>query len=425
MPMEAAAADPLVAVAWSAAGLALIALYTVLSLAVGARLVLGRLASERLADESGLPEPLDPGSRTWSAAAAVRQVSLVGLTLVTGFAPVPWHGLALAGGSALFAVALGRFCEALVAPRTPERILTALAPLLRVIDALLGWIVAPLARRHEELLSGARQRAMIDEEVREEQLEEYIRDAEEEGLLEREQSEILREIADTGDLTVREVMTPRTEIAAVEADESVAELAHAFTDSRHSRLLVYDDTLDRVLGVVAVRDLLPHLLPGRESPKVRELMRPVPLVPANKKVLELMRELQQERQQMAVVVDEYGGTAGLVTLEDLLEEIVGEIRDEHEVDAYRPDGHGGIIADGLLPVDELEELLDLEIPTDGVDTVGGLVFSRLGRIPRVGERVHVPPGLEMEVLRMIGRRIATLRVTRSAKDESPARGKGP
>ncbi len=415
------AVAPAVTAAWLAAGLALLALYSALSLAVGARLAVGRLASERLADESGLAEPLDPGSRIWSAAALVRQVSLVGLTLVAGFAPLPAAGFAAAAAAGLLAVLFGRVAEALVAPRAPERFLTAAAPLLRAIDTLFGWLVAPLVRKREELASESRQRALGDDEGREEQLEEYIRDAEEEGLFEREQSEILREIADTGDLTVREIMTPRTEIAAVEADEQLAELARAFDESRHSRLLVYDDSLDRIVGVVAVRDLLPHLLAGDEPLTVRDLMRPVPLVPSTKKVLELMRELQLERQQMAVIVDEYGGTSGLVTLEDLLEEIVGEIRDEHEAEAYRPDGRGGFIADGLLPVDDLAEALGVEIPSDGVDTVGGLVFSKLGRIPRVGERIAIAPGIDLEVVRMIGRRIATVRMSR-APEPRPSGG---
>ena len=419
--MEPAATPPLVA-AWIAGGFALLALYSLLSLAVGARLAVGRLASERVADESGLTEPLEPGSRIWSAAALVRQVSLVGLTLVAGFAPLPGAGVAAAAAAGLLAVLFGRVAEALVAPRAPERFLTAAAPLLRVIDTLFGWLVAPLVRKHEESAGEPRPRVHVDEEAREEQLEEYIRDAEEEGLLEREQSEILREIADTGDLTVREIMTPRTEIAAVEADQELADLAQAFNDSRHSRLLVYDDTLDRVVGVVAVRDLLPHLSAGDEPLTVRDLMRPVPLVPSTKKVLELMRELQLERQQMAVIVDEYGGTSGLVTLEDLLEEIVGEIRDEHEAEAYRPDGRGGFIADGLLPVDDLAEALGVEINADGVDTVGGLVFSRMGRVPRVGDRITVAPGVELEVVRMIGRRIATVRMTRASELPPPGGG---
>jgi len=421
--MEPTAA-PLLVAAWIAGGLALLALYSLLSLAVGARLAVGRLASERVADESGLTEPLEPGSRIWSAAALVRQVSLVGLTLVAGFAPLPGAGVATAAAAGLLAVLFGRVAEALVAPRAPERFLTAAAPLLRVIDTLVGWLVAPLVRKHEEPGGEPRVRVHVDEEVREEQLEEYIRDAEEDGLLEREQSEILREIADTGDLTVREIMTPRTEIAAVEADEDLEELARTFNDSRHSRLLVYDDTLDRVVGVVAVRDLLPHLSAGDEPLTVRDLMRPVPLVPSTKKVLELMRELQLERQQMAVIVDEYGGTSGLVTLEDLLEEIVGEIRDEHEAEAYRPDGRGGFIADGLLPVDDLAEALGVEIVADGVDTVGGLVFSRMGRVPRVGDRITVAPGVELEVVRMIGRRIATVRMTR-APEPPPSGGGSP
>ena len=186
-------------------------------------------------------------------------------------------------------------------------------------------------------------------------MEELIRDSELEGLLESEQGELMREIVDTGSMVVREVMTPRTDIDAIAADQGIRELTAEFVSSRHSRLPVYEGSLDRVVGVLALRDLLPHVLRAETEMRARDVMRPVMLVPGGKKVLELLRELQHSRQQLAVVVDEYGGTAGLVTLEDLIEEIVGEIHDEHETAAQdvQPDGRGGWLVSGMLPVDEL------------------------------------------------------------------------
>lgn len=408
---------------WAVLMVALPLTYLGLSLVAGARLVLGRLAAERLADETGLAHPLDPGSRTWSAMTLLRQACLAGVVALAAAGPREVCGLGLALGLGFGSIVAGRFIESLLSPRWPEAILRGAAPALRLVDLLLGWLLSPLARAHEQIEERGRERAAANEEIREEQIEEYIRDAEEEGLLESEQSALLREIVDLGDILVREVMTPRTEIESVEAEDGVEDVLTAFTRSRHSRLMVQDGGIDHIVGMLAVRDLIPHLAArGGPAVKARDLMRPVALVPATKKVLELMRELQQERMQMAAVVDEYGGTAGLVTLEDLLEEIVGEIRDEHEMEALRQEGPGAYLADGLLPVEDLEESLGLEIPAEGVETVGGLVFSHLGRVPRVGESVVVARGVEMEVLRMLGRRIAAVRIKVSAPQPQAADG---
>lgn len=397
--------------------------YLFLSLVAGARLVIGRLAAERLADESGLAHPLDPGSRTWSAMTFLRQACLAGAVALAAAGPWEGCGLGLALSLGFGSIIAGRFIESLLSPRWPEPILRGAAPVLRWVDRLLGWLLSPLARAHEQLEERSRERAATNEETRDEQIEEYIRDAEEEGLLEREQTDLLREIVEVGDILVREVMTPRTEIESVEATASLDEIVAAFTRSRHSRLMVQDGGIDHIVGMLAVRDLLPHMTGGRGAGvRARDLMRPIALVPTTKKVLELMRELQQERHQMAAVVDEYGGTAGLVTLEDLIEEIVGEIRDEHEPDALRLEGPNSFLADGLLPVEDLEEALGRDIPAEGVETVGGLVFSHLGRVPRVGESVSVAPGVEMEVLRMLGRRIAAVRIKVSEVEPAAAEG---
>jgi putative hemolysin len=207
-------------------------------------------------------------------------------------------------------------------------------------------------------------------------------------------------------------MTPRVDIVAIGAEDTLEQAVARFQSSRHSRLPVHEGGLDRVVGVLPVRDLLAHLRPSGAAVTVRELMRPVPHVPATKHVLELLRELQEERQQIAVVVDEYGATAGIVSLEDLVEEIVGEIRDEHEQDeaAIRPDEQGGLLADGLTPVADLAERLGRDLQAEGVGSVGGLVFARLGRAPRLGDKVEVTPGVSLEVVRLRGRRIGAVRV---------------
>lgn len=406
------------AVAWWS-GFALAAVVNLaLSLAVGARLFVGRVAAERVADESGLPEPLDPGSRSWSALTLARTLAFGVAVLCAALGPLREHAF-LAGAAAVLALALsGRIVESLLAPRWPAQTLSALALLLRAVDVVLGPVVAPLAKAHEALVERGR-RAQIppDEEAREEQLEEYIRDAEEGGILEEEESDLLREIVDAGDVTIREVMTPRVDVVAVAASDTLEQAAAVFTRSRHSRLLVHDGGLDRVVGVLPVRDLLPHLRPSAEAGaapvRIRDLMRPAMHAPAAKRVLELLRELQEEQQQIAVVVDEYGNTAGIVSLEDLVEEIVGEIRDEHEVEdeAIRDEDGGRLLVDGMTPVVDLAERIGREIPSEDVGSVGGLVFARLGRAPRLGDKVEVAAGVTVEVVRLRGRRIGAVRVS--------------
>ncbi|MFN7966438.1 MAG: hemolysin family protein [Acidobacteriota bacterium] len=391
----------------------IVALFLLLSLIAGARSALGDLTAERLAEESGLPDSFDPGSRPYEALKLLRLTLLVIITVLGSAGPAPWCGPVTGSLIGLAGIGLGSFVQIAIAPRNPTQILTASAPLLRLVDLLFGWIIAPLARTHERLYTQHRRTTSeLDEEVREEQIEEVIRDAEEEGLLEPEQTELVREIVDAGETVVREVMTPRVDIFGISADSDLVALTDAFVRSRHSRLLVYENTLDKTVGVLALRDLLPQLREGNTTLSARDLMRPVPHVPANKYVLELLRELREQRQQLAVVVDEYGGTAGIVTLEDLIEEIVGDIRDEHELpeEEVRTDGKGGWLVDGLMSVDDVEQATGLEIAADGVETLGGLVFSQLGRIPRVGERVTVAGEIALEVARMQGRRIATVRI---------------
>ncbi|RMG47520.1 MAG: HlyC/CorC family transporter [Acidobacteria bacterium] len=394
------------------------AAYVALGLAAAARLGLGRHAAHRLLGAAGVGGDLAPGSRTWVAVQLLRHVALA-LMAAAIAARGGWpRGVVEAAGIGAAVVLGARLAEALVARAFPERVLRLASPLLRAVDKSLGLLVAPVVRLGE--LAAARRRGetgVEEEERREEQIEEYIRDAEEEGLLEREQSELLREIVDVGDQVVREVMTPRTEIKAVPADADIDALRRALVASRHSRLPVYEGNLDKIVGIVSLREVLPHLVAPRPDVRARDLMHPVRLVPASKPVLELLRELQRERQQMAVVVDEYGGTAGIVTIEDLVEEIVGEIRDEHEParEPLQPQPGGEWLVDGRMPIDELERRLGVELPEDEVDTIGGLLFSRLGRVPRLGDRAKLAGGIELEVARLDGRRVAAVRLRPAAE----------
>ncbi|HXH25418.1 MAG TPA: hemolysin family protein, partial [Vicinamibacterales bacterium] len=230
-------------------------------------------------------------------------------------------------------------------------------------------------------------------------------------LSDKEGRELLQSIVDFTETVVREVMTPRPDIVAIAADASLQDLRTLFREEQYSRVPVYRDNLDNIIGIVFVKDLV--ALPPDAEPPLTTLMRPPYFVPESKRVSELLKEMQRRQAQMAIVVDEYGGTAGLVTVEDLLEEIVGEIRDEYDVESEMvvDEGNGTFVFSGKVSVDELRDRLGVEIEREGFETVGGFLLSHLGRMPYVGERFEVD-GLAGEVLEVERRRITKVRVRR-------------
>jgi putative hemolysin len=235
--------------------------------------------------------------------------------------------------------------------------------------------------------------------------------SEERVISEAEGRELLQSIVDFTETVVREVMTPRPDIIAIRQTASLADLRTLFREEQYSRIPVYGDSLDNIVGIVFVKDLV-ALPPGAEPP-LTTLMRSAYFVPESKRVSELLKEMQRRQAQMAVVVDEYGGTAGLVTVEDLLEEIVGEIRDEYDVesDTVTQEAPGTFVFSGKVSVDEVGDRLGVEIEREGFETVGGFLLSHLGRMPYVGETFDVD-GLSVEVLEVERRRITKVRVRR-------------
>ncbi len=234
----------------------------------------------------------------------------------------------------------------------------------------------------------------------------------EEGMISEEESrELLQSIVDFTETVVREVMTPRPDIVAIRSDATLQQLREVFREEQYSRMPVYRDTLDNVIGIVYVKDMV-ALPPGAEPP-LTTLMRPPYLVPESKRGSELLKEMQIRQVQMAIVVDEYGGTAGLASVEDLLEEIVGEIRDEYDVEAETvvDEGNGVFVFSGKVSVDEVGERLGVEIEREGFETLGGYLLSHLGRMPYVGETFEVGD-LAVEVLEVERRRIAKVRLRR-------------
>jgi CBS domain containing-hemolysin-like protein len=215
-------------------------------------------------------------------------------------------------------------------------------------------------------------------------------------------------------------MTPRPDIVAIRDTSTIADLRALFREQEYSRFPVYRENLDNIVGVVFVKDLI-QLIDGQinaDAP-IDSLLRPATFVPETKRVPELLKEFQRKQVQIAMVVDEYGGTAGLVTIEDLLEEIVGEIRDEYDVETEPvvDEGDGTFVFSAKVSIDEFRDRLGVEIEDEGFETVGGYVLTRVGRVPAVGETFDID-GLTIEVLEAERRRIHKVRVRKAAPEPS-------
>lgn len=298
----------------------------------------------------------------------------------------------------------------LIAGRDPDGVLDRLLPSFRPVSRVL----APIARR--TFRSGARRPAPAPTEdvepVGNEASLGYSEDSTRPGIIAGEERRLLQSIVDFGDTLVREIMTPRPDIVAITDTATIGELRSLFREQEYSRFPVYKDNLDNIAGFVFVKDLV-GLAHWDERSPITPLLRPAVIVPESKRVAELLKQFQRQQTQIAVVVDEYGGTAGLVTLEDMLEEIVGEIRDEYDVEAETivDEGNGRFVFSGKVDIDEVAKRLNVQIEREGFETLGGFLLSHLGRVPSVGEAVDID-GLHVEVLEVDRRRVSKVRMTR-------------
>jgi CBS domain containing-hemolysin-like protein len=318
---------------------------------------------------------------------------------------------------AIFILLCEHVLPVLIARRNPERVLEALLPPFDVAARFLAPLTNALRRL---IVDGRRDRqaaaiAAPDPEIDGDVTNPPPEAAEESGLMEGDQRKLLQSIVEFGDTLVREVMTPRPDIVAISGDATLDALRALFREQEYSRIPVYKENLDNILGIVFIKDLIRINDDEGDQPGLQRLLRPATFVPETKRVSDLLREFQRKQVQLAIVVDEYGGTAGLVTLEDLLEEIVGEIRDEYDVETEPivDEGNGAFVFSGKVSFDEVRERLDVEIEPEGFETVGGYVLTRVGRVPAVGETFDID-GLIVEVLEAERRRIHRVRLRRAA-----------
>jgi putative hemolysin len=315
----------------------------------------------------------------------------------------------------------------LLTQNDPARMLLWLRLPLKVIYPALAIISLPIYR----MLRGLQREVVTDSQTEEEEdtseseLQALIDVGEEEGIIEQNEGEMIQSIIRFSDRTVGEVMTPRTKVFAVAADASLETVRDVMIESKYSRLPVYHDQIDHIEGVIYVRDLLTHWASGETNKTAIQLARPTYFVPESKPTDELLREMQKAKVQMAMVIDEYGGIAGVITLEDLVEEIVGEIEDEDEPEPHVTETEVLLEADksysvlGAVEVGKVERLFEAELAADDFTTVAGLVINQLGHLPAIGETVDFQ-GLRFTVTEADERRVSRVNIAKLAEHAVPA-----
>jgi len=371
-----------------------------------------RLEAERESAADGLAAYLEDPLTFFVPARLLRGVLLI-LAVVLMVQPI---GVGWTAGLIVFLLSLtmvlvaGHLVPALVVRRAPERLLVTLLPpftaMANVVTPLtsliIGWLGSaegPAPRTNGNGSASQERQAEVADTV--------------------EDGRLLRSVVDFGDTLVREVMTPRPDVVAIQADATIDDLRALVRDQEYSRLPVFRENLDNIVGLVVVKDLIQLLEPMSGPEPITKITRPAAFVPETKRVADLLREFQQKRFQLAMVVDEYGGIAGLVTVEDLVEELVGEIRDEYDLEAepivQEPDG--AFVFSAKVAIEEMTERLGITIEEEGFETVGGYVLTRAGRVPAAGETINAD-GVSLEVLEAERRRIHKVRVRRLPVEES-------
>jgi CBS domain containing-hemolysin-like protein len=311
----------------------------------------------------------------------------------------------------LIGLLLAQFLGRALALARPEQVALSFVQPVELLNRVFFFVLMPL----RALERGVRQLLGVPHGMTPADAEDRLRHLVEGNAdLEEGEREMIASVIELGEQPVREVMVPRIDIVAVAIDSSVRDVLDRIIETGHSRIPVFDQTIDNITGVLYAKDLLKHLRDGSPTAPAMPLAREASYVPETKKVDELLHEMQQRRVHLAIVVDEYGGTAGLITIEDLIEEIVGEIQDEYDVEEapmIEEVSDTEAVFDARVSIRDVNDTLDLDIGDEDFDTLGGLVYHELGKVPSAGDEVRVD-GAVVTVLSTLGRRVKKVRVTK-------------
>ncbi len=323
---------------------------------------------------------------------------------------INWLYIVVLSAATLFVLSVLQSSYIVLTSRRPESAKTLVGPAVKILNLLMWPLSEPVKLVSFALVS------LLGVREDKEEIKEAPKNGESESAvqMERNENQMIKGIIELGETLAREIMVPRIDVLAVEVKTPLSQVINTILERGYSRIPVYEDTIDNIIGILYAKDLLKSFANGSPPQSIMDLgLREAHFIPENKKVSDLLTELRQKRVHIAIVVDEYGGTAGLVTIEDLLEEIVGEIEDEYDPqqEVYiQQVGDMDYIIDAKVDIDELNDILGTSIEKEDFDTIGGFVYSRLGKIPNNGDNVSLN-GLTISVLSTTGHRIKKVRVT--------------
>jgi putative hemolysin len=344
---------------------------------------------------------------------------LAGLSIVLFAPPIqsisPAYAMLIVLALSSIVLFLFEWTVDMIATSDPETWALRLTPYARVLKVVCTPLVSPILSLQADS-SHAHEGAVTEDELRT-----LVEVGQQEGLLEQGERQMIFSIFRLGNTLAREIMVPRIDILALDVNTPVNEAINALQKSGHSRVPVFKETVDDIQGLLYAKDMLRIWREGNQIPSLAGLLRPAYFIPEAKKVDELLAELQTRRIHMAIVVDEYGGVAGLVTLEDIVEEIVGEILDEYdqaEEMPYQVIGEDEYVFQGRVDLNDFNEIMGAQLPKDDADTLGGFIYSYLGRVPTGGEHVHLGD-LELIVEQVSGKRIRKVRAEKVHAQSGP------
>lgn len=321
-------------------------------------------------------------------------------------------GVGIATGvMTLLVLVFGEVTPKTFAAQNAEKWSLAIINIIIFLSQVLLPIIKILGLLTNLLLKITGNKTKQDPFITEDELKLLVNVGQEEGLIAESEREMINSIFEFDDTLVREIMTPRIDMIVTDVNETFANVVATAIDAGHSRIPVYEDTIDNIIGIIYAKDLLKNINKDFSTLEIRKLMRPAYYIPETKKVRDLLAELRQAKVHMAIVIDEYGGTAGLVTIEDVIEEIIGDIQDEFDIEeeSIIMLSDGSIRADARASIYDINEALDTDLPDDDYETISGLVFHLLGHIPKEGEELSLE-NVKIMVEKTLGRRVDKVRI---------------